>query len=1225
MKKMLALILSMLLMLALCVSAGAEELPWTIKESTGLIKLASGTNVAGTVTIPAEVEGTPVVGLDYMAIKSTFDVTEMIFPDTIRFFESNTLDSAPNLASLTLPRDLLIIKDGSLSGMPIESLVIPPSVSVIDGAIFNLSAIKSITFEGVCPVFPKDSYYTTFADLAADCMIYVPDDQIDAYKAAFADREDVIARIQPSGKNAVVIDWTAPESDFDFDASTGTITAYNGTAGRIAIPATIGGTPVKHIGKQAFLQRYSLCYVTIPEGVETIEKQAFHGCSLMTYVSLPTTLKSIGDSAFNTNNLVTVGWSEGLESIGSKAFYNCDLEYVTLPTTLKSIAASGFERAGMVELTFGPNVETVGEKGFSGNRLIAMTYTGTAMPAFGADAFKDNKNDATLTLADGSPKELYEGFVSYMAGAFAKCVVNEPAAMEMPFPTLDVMAGMPFFGNWFSVAGMDVMGEFTDEYPVVSATLNPDGSANVVLDGVEMPSAWYVTEGYAILAPVENGKPNEANAYCYAAIDENGRLVMDFGYAAAICEQEGKLYAAPAVPEKPWPELDLENAKYFIGVWQTADGAMTLTLNDDGTATSAEMGEEAYALQWYADYGTAYVGPAMSELAKITFDGTGNIKMSMGGDEIILAPYVEKLLIEGADELLGDWYDDIGTKLTLTNEGVLTVTYDDGYAREMTWDMVDGQATVTSDIWEGCPITFDGLILTITDGEGIFQLFSVDGDLSAYYGEEYELPEAQPIGAEGEMYFGSWKADMYGMEVILILNQDGTCAMEMFGEQEPGVWTVMDGKANIMGDEIYIDEQGQLIMESQGMVFTKSEGGASGEEMSEDEALAAFLAMLAEMEDMEESTEPALAAVSYVPSVADDFIGGWICKDNPSMQILLLEGEANLIDGSELYTTTWEVVDGVAEFDGMKLYQQEDWSTGIVDMYGDLVEFERGYVEKPKASAAEPVEETGDTNDELTEEELLGLLAALAAMGGEEGGASDLPEYMQGFVGEWYMCYASTGGLTGDLRSMGITCTLVLNADGTCSIDFPNAESGTWYDDEGVVRFGPNDMAMTLVDGGFLQYGTMLGGYMMFSQDKEAVWDPDTSAAMAVTPDAPATPMMPAAPQAPASAGFGSLEERLNKKFTAKTYTSFGQTMDASMLGAEYSVLFHENGTCDFTLAGMAMTNLPWGLNEVSIGLSKQEAFVINYYGTMFNAVPTDYGFDMDYYGTMTLHFVLAE
>lgn len=1198
MKKMLALILSMLLMLALCVSAGAEELPWTIKESTGLIKLASGTNVAGTVTIPAEVEGTPVVGLDYMAIKSTFDVTEMIFPDTIRFFESNTLDGAPNLASLTLPRDLLIIKDGSLSGMPIESLVIPPSVSVIDGAIFNLSAIKSITFEGVCPVFPKDSYYTTFADLAADCVIYVPDDQIDAYKAAFADREDVIARIQPSGKNAVVIDWTAPESDFDFDASTGTITAYNGTAGRIAIPATIGGTPVKAIGKQAFLQRYSLCYVTIPEGVETIEKQAFHGCSLMTYVSLPTTLKSIGDSAFNTNNLVTVGWSEGLESIGSKAFYNCDLEYVTLPTTLKSIAASGFERAGMVELTFGPNVETVGEKGFSGNRLIAMTYTGTAMPAFGADAFKDNKNDATLTLADGSPKELYEGFVSYMAGAFDKCVVNEPAAMEMPFPTLDVMAGMPFFGNWFSVAGMDVMGEFTDEYPVVSATLNPDGSANVVLDGVEMPSAWYVTEGYAILAPVENGKPNEANAYCYASIDENGRLVMDFGYAAAICEQEGKLYTVPAVPEKPWPEFDLENAKYFIGVWQTADGAMTLTLNDDGTATSAEMGEEAYELQWYADYGTAYVGSAMSELAEITFDGNGNIKMSMGGDEIILAPYVKKTLIEGADELLGDWYDDIGTKLTLTNDGVLTLTYDDGYAREMTWDMVDGQATVTSDIWEGCPITFDGLILTITNGEGIFQIFSRDGDLSAYYGEEdCELPEAMPIGSEGEMYFGTWTMDMGGMAMNLILNQDGTCAMEMFGEVEPGVWTVIDGKANVMGDELYIDEQGQLIMESQGMVFVRSEGGA-----------APAVEMPADAVPVGEAGAP--------------FIGTWtpveMIMDGQSINVALLgmmmeitfneDGTVAMSEDGEADLGVWTVQDGKAVVDTMVCALNDK---------GQLVMEDEEVV---------MILEKGAGGAEVSEEDaLLALLAMMGDIAEYElnTGDSALPEHLQGYVGEWYMVYMNFGGMSGNPKKvLGLDSKFTVNADGTASVGFPIDKSGEWYEEDGNVYFGEEGMPLTLLSDGCLQYGSQLGGYFVFSKDPNATWEPTAGQAMTL---APGVSNIPGATAGAQSAGFAKMEDGLEKKFVAKSYTSFGQTMDASMLGAEYAVVFHENGLADFTLAGTTIQSLPWGLQKVPVGLSTVDAFSINYYGTMFNAALTDSGFDMDYYGTMTLHFVLAE
>ena len=54
----------------------------------------------------------------------------------------------------------------------------------------------------------------------------------------------------------------------------------------------------------------------------------------------------------------------------------------------------------------------------------------------------------------------------------------------------------------------------------------------------------------------------------------------------------------------------------------------------------------------------------------------------------------------------------------------------------------------------------------------------------------------------------------------------------------------------------------------------------------------------------------------------------------------------------------------------------------------------------------------------------------------------------------------SGGGLTGDMRSMGITSTLILNADGTGSIDFPTPEEGNWYTEDGYVRFGENGMPM---------------------------------------------------------------------------------------------------------------------------------------------------------------------
>ena len=1079
MKKFLSLLLAVMMLLG-CIPAMAEDaLVWKINESLGTLKLDSSSKAVGHVEIPAEVDGVPVMALDYMCFKSTYDITSITIPDTVRMFECSTLDGAASLTALTLPRDLIIIKNGSLTNMPlIETLTVPASVSVVNGAFSDLPKMKSITFEGVCPVFVKDSYYGMFANLPVDCVIYVPDDQIDAYKTAFADREDVLARIQPSGKNAVVIDWTAPESDFQFDAATGTITGYTGSASRIDIPAAIGGVPVKSIGKQAFLQKYSLMYVTIPEGIESIEKQAFHGCSLMTYVSLPTTLRTIGDSAFNTNNLVDVGWAEGLESIGSKAFYNCDICYATLPATLRTIADSGFENAGFVEVTFGPNVETVGEKGFAAKTIEAITYTGTTMPTFGADAFKGCKKNATLTLADGSPKELYDGFVTYMASAFPTCVVNEPATMEMPFPTLDVMAGMPFFGDWHAVAGKDVMGDFTNDYPAVTATLNPDGTANVILDGVEMPSAWYVDVGYAFLAPVENGKADAASTYAMANIDENGRLVIDFFYAAAICEQDGKVYAAPARPETPWPELDLSNGQYFVGTWQTADGSMTLTLNEDGTASSVEPGEEPYALRWYADYGTAYVGETVNTAASITFDGNGNIVLKMGDQQIVLAPHVDVKVIEGADELLGDWYDDIDNKLTLVNDGTLTHTYSfDGWVDTYAWDVVDGAAVVTEGPWSGLPITLENGILIITNDEGIFQIFSRDGDLSAYYGDDegYDMPEAMPVGPEGEPYFGAWKADMYGMEITLTMNPDGTCAMEMMGEAEPAVWAVVDGKANIMGGELYIDGDGNLVYEAQGMVFAKAEETSSG--------------------------------------------------------------------------------------------------------------------------------------DKMTDEELMAFLALLGQLANE---GNELPEELQPYVGTWHLVYMATGGLTGDLRSMGLTGKLVLNADGTGEMTGIADDAGSWYDDEGQVRFGKADTALTLLDGGFLRYGTELAGYMVFSQNESATWAP----APAATPVPTAAPT--AAPAVPAAPAVSGNVQYVGQKFICKNYTTFGMLMDASMLGAEYALHFHENGTADFTMAGFTVSALPYTVTAEGV-------YAINYYGTMFNCVPTATGFDMDYYGTMTMHFVPAE
>lgn len=340
------------------------------------------------------------------------------------------------------------------------------------------------------------------------------------------------------------------------------------------------------------------------------------------------------------------------------------------------------------------------------------------------------------------------------------------------------------------------------------------------------------------------------------------------------------------------------------------------------------------------------------------------------------------------------------------------------------------------------------------------------------------------------------------------------------------------------------------------------------------------------------------------------FLGEWhltsIEMEGASMSSALLgmemvitlteDGLVTVYDGLETLTATWFVSYGAAVVDGMPMTLRDD---------GHLVAEEDGAA--LIFTLSDPTAEEELPEQELSEEEmLLALLELMASTQDDE--AAGLPDDLQPYVGEWHLCYCATGGLTGDLRTMGITGTLILNADGTGTLSGLADESGAWYDDDGIVRFGESGMPLSLhgspenPDSLFLQYGSDLGGYMIFHQDESAVW----------TPSAPTAAPAPA--ELPASAPVVG-EDRTEIRFVGKQYTSAGYTGDASVLGAEYAVIFHKDGTADFTMASFTMPALPYTITEDGV-------YAINYYGTFFNCVPTATGFDLDYYGTMTLHLV---
>lgn len=913
MKKCLSLLLTVMLLLA-CLPALAADGDFSFNAKECMINKYTGTNME--LVIPEELDGTPVRILNQNAL-SRIDVTSVTTPASLQILCGFNFYNTASMTSVTLNEGLVVMLNSCFMDCDaLESITIPASVRYIAYKCFQYcDVLTDVTFLGKCPVLEEACFKSAHSDL----VIRVPDDELENYIAALP----AGLNIQPSGQNAVVVEPEMDESLYTFKAETGTITGYNGNASYLRIPAQIGGVDVKSIGSDAFSFNLNTAVVEIPEGVEHVEKRAFQSNRHLIHVVLPSTLKTIGECAFQGSAMTMLELNDGLESIGKQAFMNSNLDSLVIPDSVRTIEEEAFFRARLSRVTVGAGVETIGSKAFSECILKEITLLTPEMPEIGAEAFTCSMKEAALNLADGITKETYQAYVDMMAEQYPVCVVNQPA-LKPEFPVLDAEAGAPFIGLWHGVAARDGEDYYNavDLGLMIDITLNADGSGFFALDGDGDGGCWYAENGTAVFAPIleEGGDPYMEEALSFT-MDENGRMNVDLAGIFLICEKEGVTYETSAIPERPWPELNADNGKYFVGSWEavayTMDdetydaafvGPMMLTLYDDGTAAMDKDGETNSELRWYADFGTAYVGPTVNTAAKVVFDGNGNIEMEQEGMTVLLKPYVEAPevpVIEGADELLGEWLDDVGNKLTVVNDGNLTVTYaSDGYMREMKWDAADGSAMVTEGLWEGCPITLENGIVTITNGEGIFQIFSADGDLSAYYGEEenYEMPEAVPVGEVGEPYYGAWKlesmggmdAASMGMSMVLTLNPDGTASMYDGFESSPGVWTVENGAAMVMGSALTINSEGKLIMPQDGMdmIFVKAEGeSAASDEMCDEEAMELLMAMMGVMEETEET-------------VSDD---GEISDDEALMLLMAMLGEEE--EAAETVTDDGEISD----------------------------------------------------------------------------------------------------------------------------------------------------------------------------------------------------------------------------------------------------------------------------------------------------------------------------
>ena len=154
---------------------------------------------------------------------------------------------------------------------------------------------------------------------------------------------------------------------------------------KVVIPATYNDKPVTEIGSKAFYAR-SMEELEIPEGIEIIGSYAFFACDELKTINFPKTLTIIKEYAFERcDSLKKIEISESVE-IGFRAFYDCEkLEKLVLSENA-TIGGYSFAKCKNLTIVDIRGAVSIGESGFQDSGVITLTLS-DKLELLGANSF----------------------------------------------------------------------------------------------------------------------------------------------------------------------------------------------------------------------------------------------------------------------------------------------------------------------------------------------------------------------------------------------------------------------------------------------------------------------------------------------------------------------------------------------------------------------------------------------------------------------------------------------------------------------------------------------------------------------------------------------------------------------------------------------------------------------------------------------------------------------
>ncbi|MDY3249815.1 MAG: leucine-rich repeat protein [Candidatus Choladocola sp.] len=1177
MKRKLCL-LAAALAFALGMPVMAEEVTWSYDSSNQYLRM--GGEPSGEVTIPSEADGYEVKALGYNILNDKSGITSVILPDTVEALQSSSIAYIDTLESVQLSEQLVAILSGNFSNCPsLTSVTIPASVKYIEASFYWNDNLREIRFEGPCPVFTGNDW--TFSGLPDDCIIYVPDDQLDAYAEALSGTENAVDKLQPSGQNAIISETAMPEEDFAFDAASGTITQYLGNSACMEIPETIGGVPVKSIGDNAFARCYYLYYLTIPEGVETVGNGAFAHDSNIGYISLPSTLCTVGEEAFFNTQARCISWSEGLEEIGARAFsYERD-SVLELPSTVRSIGESAFEGSGISELYLSNNVKSIGSRAFADSAITYMAFDFYEMIDLAEDAFSGCPV-ADLDLPWDSSFENKNAYVQILAGQCPDCTVwiNNPPAEVAQYPENITEVTTITDGVWTVYNGDAADLTVWTAYDGIPVTTLGDGifkGNQSIRSFYPHHCEWFTTIG------------NEAFA------DSSVEYVELFGSITTI--GDGAFRNCVNIKELTIPA---SVTSIGAGAFEGCTNLEKVTILCD----AALVGEGAFA--GCASLTDVYI--EKGDIPADCFADSGLVTVSIGegvtsvGDRAFANTQIAEMNLYNLTGIGASAFENtLLTEATFSDS--LTAIGDNAFAGTgITRIVIPAQLEVNT-------ASFAGI-----QTEEIRMSDAATDEQLAAWNEAFETPWYNPLIRESEessfvkMPYVPTPEEYFEIDESTgtITEYTGTDVDVVIPRSIGGVEVKSIGYGAFACAEDYTDIEMDTNQEDwlhlRSLVIPETVTSISDSAFNYCQQLETVICY-GPLETTGKGTFHYCRSLKNVV-----FVNGVKVLDN------------YLFEFCRSLTNVW--YKGTLDMIGEDCFRDSGLETFVIDakQVGNVAFREctslkeihvRGGVESVVKSAFQGCTSLADIcfefcdpgvfddGDAFTGECAPGAMMRIPSAATDDEAARFFDIWKKG----------NLGPIEDESHIVREDCTIAdpekpdvkeLMAVYNVTYDNSMEESGNPAEPSTGTEAAPAENAP----------------------------EPATEAAPAGNAPEPAAEAAPAenVPEpateaAPAEIAAG-MDSYLERKFICKTADVSGYTIDASALGAEYSILFHSDGSTQFVLAGTAVPGLTWTLEKVQTENGEADAFVIIYFdGTPLNYVITDAGFDLNFFDSMLMHF----